>query len=82
MQETIEFGGKILSADDLVARGSPTSWPDVFSTDVGELHLRWQFANEKGPCRKLSADRLLIPFAHGAIPNGAQLRLKVSHVIR
>lgn len=82
MQETIEFGGEILSADDLVARGSPTSWPDVFSTDVDGLQLRWQFANEKGPCRKLGADRLLIPFAHGTISKGAQLRLKVSRAIR
>ena len=76
MGESIVIGGMKVTARDLIAGGKATSWPDIFSTDVHGLSVRWQYANSKGPCTKTNADRVLIPFAHGKIPKGTELLIR------
>ena len=76
MGDSIVIGSLKITARDLIAGGKATSWPDVFSTDVQGLSVRWQFANAKGPCVKTQADRVMIPFAHGKIPKGTELLIK------
>lgn len=65
-----------MSARELIARGRPTSWPDILASDVDGVMIRWQYANEDGPCRRDDADRILLPFAHGRVPKGTQLPIK------
>ena len=75
MLDSISVNGAQVTARTLVRGGYPSSWPDVQATDVNGALIRWQYATAKGPCSKLEADRLLIPFAHGRIPKGTELRL-------
>ena len=76
MVEHIVIGGARITAHELVAGGKPTSWPDIQSTEVGGVAIRWQFATATGPCARPVADRVLIPFAHGRIPKGTELALR------
>lgn len=73
MPESIDIAGFRVTARDLIARGVPTSWPDIYSTDVNGVRIRWQYANDDGACRRDAANRILIPFAHGKLPKGTQL---------
>lgn len=76
MLDSLEIAGAKVTARDLVARGVPTSWPDIHSTNVNGVAIRWQFANERGPCLRSEADRLLFPFAQGMLPKGTTLRIR------
>jgi hypothetical protein len=78
MVEEIEFQGVRVTANFLVERKAVTSWPDIYSTNVGGASLRWQYANESGPCAKSAADRIVIPFVHGGIRKGTELALNAS----
>lgn len=76
MDDVLEFDGVVISGDDLVSRKRPTSWPDIFSTEVNGTPVRWQYADVNGPCSATQADRILFPFAHGRIEKGKELRLR------
>ena len=73
MVQKLEIAGTRVTARDLISRAVPTSWPDIFSSDINGVLIRWQYANDRGPCRRDDADRLLIPFAQGLLRKGTQL---------
>lgn len=74
--DSLDIAGAKVTARDLVGRGAPTSWPDIYSTNVNGVPIRWQFANERGGCPQRDADRLLFPFAQGMLPKGTTLRIR------
>jgi len=76
MEDALEFDGVVISGNDLVSRKRPTSWPDIFSTDVNGTPVRWQFADADGPCSSTKADRILFPFAQGRIAKGKEVGLR------
>ena len=82
MFDTIDIAGMKTSAADLMKYGKASSWPDILTTEINGVLIRWQYANASGPCRKDVADRILLPFAHGMIPKGTALRMPAKTVRR